>query len=860
MPISFSYPPLRGAKKIIKWQVAEVSFGSGYHSATALGRDVRWQAGFIVECLEDLHSLVNAFVEAKGVDTLLWTPPSHSQSEFVLNDWKVTPLRNDAYRIDVDLKLIEVTLLDGDQHSDPYYTAHGSPIQVLDLAAQFGSTQTTRVRNISLQYANQYQQRNYDDKLRSVFESWDVQANGLSSKAAAELDAFLDRYRGEKPFKWDDGVCVDVGGGGGAGGIAADGTGEGGHADHYYKCREWEFEYLVGEVEGVEECLNGVVNFKATFDQCYGIYIKELPDPPTNLTATASYRQIYLSWSTVNAVSYYTLQRSNEPNGPYQIIAYLLSNDYLDTGLRDGTTYYYRVIAHNTKGESFPSNVAEDTTAQPRVTYGWVMGYWTMGISSSDATYWRQIPGEQADFGDPFDEYGCYCLMKNEQGKIVAVGYNGRIERQLDPNRTSGGLINAAVSEDGGLTWRCVRQLVPRSQGGTYSEGGTYGNGVFVIAGDNGHLWTSSDGYNWTTRYGFGVTPYNRDAAHDSLTNDKTSQDYHTCAAFGNNTFLAGSDTGVIRRSTDNGVTWQIVWVPYTYQQRLQGNYTVRNYYRIKSFAYGNGRWVAIVGWNERAIESDPYPPSMVLSSTDNGDTWQNIQNRVPVTGHEDYFGGEVRFIQGRFYFAGDDGKIATSSDGINWALMPNNPLEVTTTAIYPERPGYPAYEYLGTISALAYNSSQNIILFARGDGVLAIYDLATNSWRLIANYWSDGEGFLERFADSPLSLVESGIEILPASMNLTAIFLCGSAVGLTWDAVNSTEFYSVKRSTSSGGTYTTIASRIDAADFGNDPSISYLDTTTENGQDYYYVVTANNSIGVSLHSNEAQAYHQLSA
>lgn len=271
MPIEFNYVPLKGAKKIVKWQVPEVSFGSGYSLGTALGRDVRWQVGFVAECLDDLSAMVGKFIEAKGVDTLLWTPPFHSQGEFVLSDWKTTPLRNDAYRVDADFKLIELVALNGSQSTDPYYTASNRSIRTLDLAAQFGSVQTTRMRNVSLQYANQYQQRNYDDKLRSVFESWDVQVNGLSARAATELEAFIDSYRGEKPFKWDDGVCLDPGGGGG-GGRLADGTGEGGHADHYYKCKEWEFEYLVGEVEGVEECLNGVINFKATFEQCYGIY------------------------------------------------------------------------------------------------------------------------------------------------------------------------------------------------------------------------------------------------------------------------------------------------------------------------------------------------------------------------------------------------------------------------------------------------------------------------------------------------------------------------------------------------------------------------------------------------------------
>lgn len=667
MPIAFNYPPLRGAKKIIKWQVTDVGFGSGYSFAAALGRDVRWQVGFVVECLEDLHSLVNVFVEAKGVDTLLWTPPSHSQSEFVLNDWKVTPLRNDAYRVDVDLKLIEVITLDGNQSGDPYYVTHSKAIEVLNLAAQFGSTQTTRVRNISLQYANQYQQRNYDDTLRSIFETWDVQANGLILSAATELDVFLDARRGEKPFKWDDGVC-DVGGGGGnTGGIAADGTGVGGHADHFYKCKEWEFEYLVGDVEGVEECLNGVVNFRATFEQCYGIYLKE---------------------STV--------------------------------------------------------------------TYGWIMGYWTMAISNHDATSWQQIPGQTPEFTDPFDESGCYCLMKNEQGLIVAVGENNKLFRQLDPEYSSGGLINAAVSYDGGRNWVNCTQLIPYSERGSYSEGGAYGNGVFVIAGDWGHLWTSDDGLNWQDRHGRGIKPLDYTLPHNNLTNDHTGYDYHTCAAFGNNTFMAGTDTGIIRRSTDNGVTWQTIWICDPYLQRLQGNY-VANSYRVKSFAYGSGRWIAIVGWNQWHATGYPtdIPLNLVLSSTDNGDTWQDIHASVPVTAYQDYFGGEVRFIQNKFYFAGDEGKIAISLDGINWILIPNNPLDIAVTPILPEYLGSPAYTYTGVITALAYNSSQNAILFARGDGVLATYNLNSLSWTLITSYES-GLGYSDRFFDSPLFLLEA--------------------------------------------------------------------------------------------------------
>ncbi|MDQ6422854.1 S-layer homology domain-containing protein [Paenibacillus sp. LHD-117] len=67
--------------------------------------------------------------------------------------------------------------------------------------------------------------------------------------------------------------------------------------------------------------------------------------------------------------------------------------------------------------------------------------------------------------------------------------------------------------------------------------------------------------------------------------------------------------------------------------------------------------------------------------------------------------------------------------------------------------------------------------------------------------------------------------------------------VALTWDAVGTAEFYSVKRSASSGGPHMRIATNLSSA--------AYTDTGLSNGTVYYYVVTAHNSIGES--SNSAQ-------
>lgn len=73
------------------------------------------------------------------------------------------------------------------------------------------------------------------------------------------------------------------------------------------------------------------------------------------------------------------------------------------------------------------------------------------------------------------------------------------------------------------------------------------------------------------------------------------------------------------------------------------------------------------------------------------------------------------------------------------------------------------------------------------------------------------------------------------------------SKVTLSWMTVDRATGYNVKRSTTAGGPYTTIATNVTGA--------SYVDNTVTNGTTYYYVVTAVNGSGnESANSNEASA------
>ncbi|MHC4194870.1 MAG: CBM96 family carbohydrate-binding protein, partial [Planctomycetota bacterium] len=96
------------------------------------------------------------------------------------------------------------------------------------------------------------------------------------------------------------------------------------------------------------------------------------PSAPTGLGATAGTAQVSLNWddNTEGDFSYYVVYRDTSTGGPYtEVAANLTTSAYTDTGLTNGTTYYYVVTAVDTsENESVDSSEASatptaDTTA-----------------------------------------------------------------------------------------------------------------------------------------------------------------------------------------------------------------------------------------------------------------------------------------------------------------------------------------------------------------------------------------------------------------------------------------------------------------------------------------------------------------
>lgn len=109
-----------------------------------------------------------------------------------------------------------------------------------------------------------------------------------------------------------------------------------------------------------------------------------LPATPTALTATAGDAQVILTWQAATNATGYNLKRSVTDGAAYTSIATnLTSLVYTNTGLHNGTNYYYVVSATNGSGESADSAQASArpvSMAPPQlgfiVTDGWLQFDW----------------------------------------------------------------------------------------------------------------------------------------------------------------------------------------------------------------------------------------------------------------------------------------------------------------------------------------------------------------------------------------------------------------------------------------------------------------------------------------------------
>ena len=81
-----------------------------------------------------------------------------------------------------------------------------------------------------------------------------------------------------------------------------------------------------------------------------------VPSTPTNLMAAGMNQAAQLIWSAANGAATYSVKRGLTQSGTYTLVASgVAGTGFVDGGLTNGTTYYYKVSASNLAGESADS-------------------------------------------------------------------------------------------------------------------------------------------------------------------------------------------------------------------------------------------------------------------------------------------------------------------------------------------------------------------------------------------------------------------------------------------------------------------------------------------------------------------------
>jgi hypothetical protein len=146
---------------------------------------------------------------------------------------------------------------------------------------------------------------------------------------------------------------------------------------------------------------------------------------------------ISISWGSVSGASGYRVYYATSSGGSYFYIDSTTATSYTHTSLGANITFYYRVSAYNSYGESSQSSYASATTLISVISLSKGVWEWSYSLSPGDIHYYSfyASPGyTYRIYWEDYDYYNYYCDIKvsarNSSGTYlfsgVDVGYNGR--------------------------------------------------------------------------------------------------------------------------------------------------------------------------------------------------------------------------------------------------------------------------------------------------------------------------------------------------------------------------------------------------------------------------------------------------
>ena len=382
---------------------------------------------------------------------------------------------------------------------------------------------------------------------------------------------------------------------------------------------------------------------------------------------------------------------------------------------------------------------------------------------STDGTHWEQHPG----FGDNVE--------------LIRIRYLGNLFVAIGREYTDGGIAGVLYTSNNGRQWTRRLRLQPSGWNDVYINEIAYGNGRFVVVGEqqkiNPDLWegfayTSTDGLSWTR-----------------VESNPTPLSFSSHIAFGEAGFVL-LNAGRILTSAD-GLSWQLshqleeldesdgwwVWTGLA----AAGNRIVCLAEQVVSCPQDNEppcRWDTEEPQNISVSSSDglswqtssmPRANSRLLFS--DGSTFVALAERSTLSSPDGMAWTEhfkphpldstlsslwdVTYGDQGFVAVGDMGSVISSRDGIDWVKQESGTQQLLTDVVH----GGERYVAVGSSGGLIHSmDGQNWANVDLGVGVLPLGPLAHGVGRFVlftrtasAGFWTspDGMTWQLRFSDA---------------------------------------------------------------------------------------------------------------
>jgi aqualysin 1 len=154
----------------------------------------------------------------------------------------------------------------------------------------------------------------------------------------------------------------------------------------------------------------------------------------STLSATAGNAVVNLSWNTPSdggsAITGYKIYRGTSAGGTSLYASVGVQNVYADSGVTNGTTYFYLVRAVNSVGDGAPSNEVSATPQPPATVPG------APALTGTANSGWVQVQWTTpADGGSPITKY---IIERASGGAVLTRETEGSVNSMLDDGLTNG--------------------------------------------------------------------------------------------------------------------------------------------------------------------------------------------------------------------------------------------------------------------------------------------------------------------------------------------------------------------------------------------------------------------------------------